>query len=695
MWHCIRSLLAASLSVATIQNASAQTAPAQPEEQGDKKPAELGGIIVVGTVDVKDSKTGTSLLDVPQNIQVLSGQLMAEQGISVLEDGLRNVAGVSVGGYARAYDFFRIRGFESWQYTQLDGLPRTVSLNIEPNALEQVEVIKGPASVLYGRGAPGGVVNLVSKRPESNDFADVSLTGGSFDTLIGTADLNKVLDDSGNVSGRLNMVYRREGSHIDYTNGVERMYLAPSLRWAYSDDGEITFLSSITKEWNQLVPAQPASGYILPNPNGRLPRSLYIEDPDNPPIVDQKHITTGYEWKAKVSDVIQFQQNLRFTWTDLDWRNIYQPLSLAPDQRTLTVYDYDLDESRRAFAVDTRLIGDFSTGSVSHKLTVGHEYRNETDDRIDYLGGFFPPIQFDLFNPDYRVFVRPTMTPSPSNTDSHSHALYVQEEATFSERTTVTLAGRYDRVSVDSGTGWVTYNSFVPRFGLNYRFTPVLSAYASYSESFNPQIGLRDKNLNPIEPEGGRQGEVGMKLATADGRYNLTASIYDLTRTNVATARVTPPGTYDVSGRQRARGFELDSQIRPLPGLQLVASFAYNDAKVLEDNTLPVGARPLNAPKYSASVWAKYTLQEGPLAGLGMSLGGSHYSNQAGDAANSFFLPAYTLLNANLSYEIGRTWMQLNVYNLTNKYAAVGSLSPLFVTYSTPRAVRFTVGYRL
>ena len=115
---------------------------------------------------------------------------------------------------------------------------------------------------------------------------------------------------------------------------------------------------------------------------------------------------------------------------------------------------------------------------------------------------------------------------------------------------------------------------------------------------------------------------------------------------------------------------------------------------MLEDNSLPVGARPLNAPKYTTSLWAKYTIQSGTLAGLGMSLGGSHYSDQAGDSANSFFLPAYTLLNANLSYEIGRTWMQLNIYNLTDKHAAVGSLSPLFVTYATPRAVRFTLGYR-
>lgn len=693
MWYSIRSLLAASLSMAAIQNVSAQTTTAPPKERGDQ-PAELGGIIVVGTADIKDSKTGTSLLDVPQNIQVLSGQLMADQGISVLEDALRNVAGVSVGGYARAYDFFRIRGFEAWQYTQLDGLPRTVSLNIEPNALEQVEVIKGPASVLYGRGAPGGVVNLVSKRPETTNFADVSVTGGSFDTFIGTADLNKVFDDSGNLAGRLNLVYRREGSNIDYTNGVERLYIAPALRWAYSENGEITFLSSVTKEWNQLVPAQPATGYILPNPNGSLPRDLYIEDPDNPPIVDQRHITAGYDWKMRISDTFQFQQNLRFTWTDLDWRNIYQPLYLSGDQRTLTLYDYDLAESRTAFAVDTRLTANFDTASVANKLTVGHEYRNETDDRTDYLGGFSPGINFDLFNPDYSVFVRPAMTAYPSTSDSHSNALYLQEEATFAERTTLTLAGRYDRVSVDSGTGWVTYNSFVPRVGLNYRITPVLAAYASYSKSFNPQVGLLDKNYNPVEPERGKQGEIGLKLATADGRYNLTAAIYDLTRTNVATARVTPPGTYDVSGRQRARGFELDSQLRPLPGLQLVASFDYNDAEVLEDNSLPVGARPLNAPKYTTSLWAKYTIQSGALAGLGMSLGGSHYSDQAGDSANSFFLPAYTLLNANLSYEIGRTWMQLNIYNLTDKHAAVGSLSPLFVTYATPRAVRFTLGYR-
>jgi iron complex outermembrane receptor protein len=686
-------LLGVGLNLPVVATAYAQTAT-EPAQKDDE-PVELGSIIVVGSAEAQVSKTGTALLDVPQNIQVLSGQLLQEQGVSVLEDGLRNVAGVSVGGYARAYDFFRIRGFEAWQYTQLDGLPRTVSLNIEPNALEQVEVIKGPASVLYGRGAPGGVVNLVSKRPQSMTFADVSVTGGSFDTFIGTADLNKVFDPDGEVAGRLNLVYRREGSHIDDTKGVERLYVGPALRWVYSDVGDITFLASVTRERNELVPAQPATGYILYNPNGRLSRSLFIEDPDNPPTIDQKHITAGYEWNTRFTDALRFQQNLRFTWTDLDWYNIYQPLSLSEDQRTLTLYTADLIEKRHAFGVDSRVMGSFGTGAVTHAVTLGHEFRDESVDRVDYLGGFYPGVQFDLFNPDYSVFVRPEMTAYPSTSDSRSNGLYLQDEISVFERTTVTLGGRYDRVSVDSGTGGVNYDAFVPRVGVNHRITPVLAAYVSYSESFNPQVGLRDANGNAVEPERGDQYEVGLKLATTDGRYNLTAAVYDLTRTNVATARVTPPGTYDVTGRQRSKGFELDAQLRPLPGLQLIASYAYTDAKVLEDNVQAVGSRPLNSPKQTTSLWAKYTFQEGTLAGLGLSLGGSHYSDQAGDAANSFFLPSYTLLNANVSYDIGgRTWLQLNISNLTDEYAAVGSLSPLYVTYATPRAFRFTIGHR-
>lgn len=651
-------------------------------------------IVTQSRIQEHVTKMGSASLETPQNIQVLSEGFLKDMGVSLLDDALRNVAGVSASSFVYAYDLPSIRGFPAGGFTLLDGLPRTVALNIEPQALERIEVIKGPTSALYGQGAPGGVINLVSKRPVKKAFADASLTVGSYDMMIPALDIGGSFNADQSVYGRLNALYRQEGTYVDYTDGVKRLFLGPSLTWEIGADTEITFISHYSQERNELIPDRPATGLLFPNPNGRLSPRQTIEDPNSPPQIDQRFTSIGYEFEHRFSDRLKVVQNVRQSWTELDYYNIYQPLFLGADQRTLYLYGNDLDESRRSLGIDTLLIGSFDMGSVRHRLAAGFEYgRQRVDSKPSYA--FSPLVAFDLFAPDYSVFQRGDFALFPSLREDESRGLYLQDEIKLG-RVTVTAGGRFDWVTVETAGSEEKHDAFVPRVGATYEIVPGLAGYASYSESFNPQVGMLDAEGHALDPESGEQYELGLKLLSPDGRYNVTTAIYEITRSNVASALPAPAGRYDTSGRQRSRGFEIDSQIQLRRGWEMIASYAYTDVEVLEDYVTPKGNWPVNVPRNAVSLWTKYVIQDGALRGLGFSVGGSRYTKMAGDPANTFFVPAYTLVNANISYVRDNGFnAQLNVDNVLDEFYAAGAFTDMFVNYGRPRTVRLTVGWSL
>ncbi|MBL8268171.1 TonB-dependent siderophore receptor, partial [Steroidobacter sp.] len=344
--------------------------------------------------------------------------------------------------------------------------------------------------------------------------------------------------------------------------------------------------------------------------------------------------------------------------------------------------------------IDTLLIGSFDMGSVHHRLAAGFEYgRQRVDSKPSYA--FSPLVAFDLFAPDYSVFQRGDFALFPSLREDESRGLYFQDEIKLG-RLTVTAGGRFDWVTVETATSTEKHDAFVPRVGATYEIRPGLAGYASYSESFNPQVGMLDVEGRALDPETGTQYELGLKLLSPDGKYNVTTAIYEITRSNVASALPAPAGRYDTSGRQRSRGFEVDSQIKLMRGWEMIASYAYTDVEVLEDYVTPKGNWPVNIPRQAASLWTKYVIQDGSLRGLGFSVGGSRYSKMAGDPANTFFVPAYTLVNANISYARANGFnAQLNVDNVLDEFYAAGAFTDMFVNYGRPRTVRLTIGWSL
>jgi iron complex outermembrane receptor protein len=655
----------------------------------------LSEVIVTAQRDRAATKTGADLFLTPQNIQVLSGALMRDQNTSLLEDALRNVAGVQPSGYATGFDFFRIRGFDASDFAYLDGLNRETSANIELTGLETVEVLKGPSSSLYGQGSLGGLVNLVSKRPRKDAFFDLELAVGTDTYYKPSVDFGGPLDEDGSLYARLFAVFRREGSFVDHVKGIERVYVAPSLTWEAGEATTITFLARYQDENNMDVAGLPAQGTVLPNVNGKIPYERYIGSITNPSRVRNEYASFGYELRHGFSQAVDFYQNVRLARYRPDWRNLFNGFFLDGDERTFNLYVFEHERSLRKLSSDTGLQLRFATGRVRHHVTTGVEYDQINDDST-YLLNFDELPVLDLFDPDFAMDEPSSYAPSRSRTRTDVLGFYLQDILSLTERLALTTGGRWSEVTAEDADvpGETRTSKFTPRVGLTYQLREGLAPYVSYSRSFNPQSSFyTDENGDPVKPEEGEQYELGLKMSLLGNRLNATAAVYELTRDNVATSNPQDPSSYLVAGRQRSTGFELDSQMQLGTAWQVIFAYAYTRTEVLEDNDLPAGDWTLNVPRNAISAWVRYLFQGEALEGVGLSLGGVAYSKQAGDLPNSFYLPAYEVFNANVTYERGSWRVQLNLDNLLDEEYFPTSYDQTLVMRGDPRAARLTLNY--
>ena len=638
-------------------------------------------------------KTDIPIFETPQAVSVVPHELMKDQGSQTIEDVVRNVAGVAAGGYYREWDFYRIRGFDvSYNASYLDGLLTDGAPGEEVWGLDRVEVIKGPASTLYGGGPLGGFVNLVSKHPKPDNFGEIEITGGSDAYYQAALDVNAFLNKSQTIYGRLNLVYRNEGSFIDYIND-ERIYVAPSITWEIDPNTTLTFLSSYKMDRMNLAFALPAVGTVLPNPNGNIPLNRFIGNPAHPNDEYERSIRLGYEFKHRFSDFITLRQNFRYSWLYASSFNLSYPSELLPDDRTDVLQGYEAAGHYKNLRVDTAVDATFDTGPIKHTMTAGLDFRNT---RSGYLMRDGDYISLDVFNPNYAAL--PAYQYGSQYTDYENESdigFYYQEHAKI-DKFTFTAGVRYDH-SFDFMTS-TSANAVTPKVGITYEFVPGVAAYANYSRSFLPQWSFTDQFGNPVQPETGENWEVGVKFNLLDGKLTGMIAAYQLTRQNVATSNLATPDPFDsiVSGEQRSRGIEFETQAELAPGLKLTAAYSYVDGKVTKDNDIPVGSLLPGVPKNSTSIWLKYMFPDGSLHGFGLGLGGHYYSSQAGDTTfvDPFTLPGYGILDAAIYYERERYSAQVNFGNILNKRYFPGAYDRNYVLPGRPFNVMASVTYK-
>jgi iron complex outermembrane receptor protein len=656
------------------------------------------------------TKLPTPLDRIPQAIAVVPDVVLAEQDATTVLDGIRNVSAVhSRGTDAAINEDFTLRGFRTDDRRNYfrNGIRYFNGYPAEIGNLERMEVLKGPASVLYGAVEPGGIINLVTRRPAAVRTQRLAFSADSEGSLAGRAEASGPLDPAAHWRYRLYGTQRAAGS---FRNVVEhhRTYLAPALTWLPSArttvDLEFEYLrDSLTPDTGI-----PAVG-TAPAP---LRAATYLGEPFNYDRRTNRIATlrVSHAWtrvvslNSSVSAYRSSRQRYEATPQDPNFGLLNQnggPGRPRQINRSLFINDYTQSE----YSTQNDLVARLGEGAFRHTLLAGGDarrFRSSEDayDGIAFRAPYFISIDQPIYgqpfppSPGYPKFFRTTY---PQET---AVGAYVQNQLELGPRWHVLAGARHDRSRFRqtqvSATGMrtsfdQTTRATTPRLGLLFKPVELLSLYGSYSRSFSPKIGTLFPN-SPVLPERARQLEGGLKLAVPDGRLSATLAAYEIRRHNVVVADPARPGFSLQIGEQRGRGLDLDVAARLAPGWNVIASYALIDAEITADTRLPVGNRLDNAPRDSGSLWSSYRFAPGPLAGFGFGAGAFVVGRRQGNLENNFELPGYTRLDAAVYYRRGRFDAALHVKNLADRLYYQNSWRRDRVMPGLPLTVSATVG---
>ncbi|MBX9257858.1 TonB-dependent receptor [Desmonostoc muscorum CCALA 125] len=686
------------------QEPANQTPQQEPAAQQDE-PIEL---VVTGEQDgyrVTDTTTGTKtdtpLRDIPQSIQVVPQQILRDQQATRLEDALRNVPGVVQSfNSSRALTSYTIRGFEVSERTGnsflRDGLPDpSAGQAVELSNIERVEVLKGPASVLFGLADPGGSINLITKQPLSEPFYGIDATVGSYSFYRGAFDFSGPLNDSKTALYRINAAYRNSGSFIDFLNS-ENLSIAPVFSVAIGDRTNLNIEGEYVETRDSYASGVPVVGSVLPNPNGKVTRNRNYGEPSDE--IEQTITRLGYRLEHKFSDNWLLRNAFRATFRNYNDK-ITLPTSLDEDNRTFNRFYREYDIQYEDYTLTTNVVGKFFTGSIQHQLLFGLDWNRFSSKTPRYVD--FAAVPIDIFNPVYgQPIGEPFTTDDREKVLTNSLGVYLQDQIAFTDNLKLLLGVRFDTFDQkfeDFTAGTETSQSdsaFSPRFGIVYQPIPAISLYASYTTSFTPARGtIFFSNFDSLfDPGRASQYEVGVK-ADLNNQLSATLAFYDLTRTNVLVDDPVNPGFQIQTGEQQSQGIELSITGQILPGWNIFAGYAYIDARITEDISF-AGNRLPNTPDHSFNLWTTYEIQQGKLQGLGAGIGLFFVGDRAGDLANTYELPSYVRTDAAIFYNRDRFRVALNFKNIFDVDYFESALTSSRVFYGQPFTVQGTISWR-
>ena len=679
------------------------------------------------------TKTDTPIEKTPQSISVVTSEEMALHQPKSVKEALSYTPGVAVGtrGASNTYDYLIIRGFAADGQSQnnyLDGLKMQGNFYndavVDPYMLERAEILRGPVSVLYGKSNPGGLLNMVSKRPTTESLKEVQFKMGTNSLFQTGFDFSDALDDDGVYSYRLTGLAR--SSNAQQEGAEEQRYtIAPSFSWRPDNKTNFTFLSYFQNEpetgyygW------LPKEGTVDPLPNGdRLPTNFNEGAGNNTYSRNEKMV--GYSFEHSFNDTFTVRQNLRYAENKTAQNSVYgygmcsDPMyssnpatspcaSIAPSEwgHYLT-RQYVIDnEKLQNFAVDTQLQSAFATGSVDHTLLTGVDFmrmRNDIDSWFGYAGSVAPSDIYNLDRSDFDFSSHPIPSGAYQILNKQKQTgVYVQDQAQW-DQVLVTLGGRYDWVKQDSlnrvsGTQDSRDDKkFTWRGGVNYLFKNGITPYFSYSESFEP-ASTTGADGNIFAPSKGKQYEAGVKYVPEERPVVLTGAIYQLTKTNNLMAD--PAGSFfSVEGGEiRARGVEIEAKAALSASVNVVGSYTYTEAEYTTDTNYK-GNTPAQVPKHMASVWGDYTFYDGVLSGLTLGTGGRFTGSSYGDPANSFKVGSATVVDALVRYDLARVGMAgsnvaVHVNNLFDREYVASCFNTYGCFWGAERQVVATATFR-
>lgn len=623
----------------------------------------------VATRTAAGTKTDTALVEAPRSISVATRQQMQDRGVQNLDDAVRYMPGVvasSYGSDSRA-EWLKIRGFEPTQF--LDGLPLPKGAYVMPKMetwdLERVAVLRGPASSVYGQTPPGGMLDMVSRRPEAEASHEIQAQVGSYNRKQISFDSTGKIDDSDNFEYRVSGVVRDSGTTVDHIDD-KRYNIAPSLTWNIDPDTKLTFLSQFNRDdtgsTSQFLPIQ---GTKYPSPAGHVKYHKNLGDPQWE-YYDKTYYALGYAFEHRLNDVWQFRQNLRYTKSDLSFHTITAGgfYGSVADDGTLDRGANDVNEDMSQFAVDNNFQADFDTGALKHTLLLGLDYQR-INHNYKWLYGAAPTS--NIVRPIYgQDFSNVAFTAYQNyNQKTDDVGAYFQDQMAL-DNWRLTLGGRQDLLKTDSKfyntnqSDDRTDSAFTGNAALSYVFDSGFTPYVSYAESFQAEQGGADGNA--FKPGTGKQYEVGLKYQPPGTDILFTAAAYDLTRRDIVLSDTL--GVQRPLGEAKVRGFELEAVGNVTDNLKVTASYTYANSKMTKVTDPLDKNRPLPlTPENQASIWGDYTWHTGLLDGFGLGFGARYIGETDNIAIGSYGFVAnpnyghsnpYTVYDAAVHYDLGR-----------------------------------------
>lgn len=685
----------------------------------------------VATRSTAGMKGNDSILETPATVSVITREELDVRGVQDINLAVAYTPNIQAIDYpgGQGGPSFTLRGFTANNFDNIyeDGLRygfNAFDQNIEPYAYERIDVIKGPISVLYGAGQPGGILNLVSKRPSFTPFNEVFIQGGNRNRIQAGFDLSGPVEGAPDFAYRLTGLVRNADTEVRYSPD-DRTFLAPAITWRPDADTSLTVLAKYA-EFRSGGSEQnlPIVGSIIPSTRGFYPRNVFVGQPNfNTFLLENKEI--GYVLDHTFAPGWLLHSAFRVYGTETKGNLVgAAPAATPPGFLSVSVFPYLRHQSSYGILADNHVEGQFDTVGIKHSVVFGVDIQDyHRDDArtfpIGYPGAAANRL-IDLYDPIYSSRLDfPNRTNVATRAGQQQVGVYFQDQMKWNNFI-FTGSVRNDWVDQRVDTVFNFPNLPLPslnrttvskqdfsalsyRVALGYEFEAGVVPYVSYSTAFNPQIAGQRANGAALDPREAKQIEGGVKWQPLGTNALFTASYFDITQTNIPLADPRNPGFFVQTGEAVTNGFELEGKATLFEGFNLILGYAHLDTEVTKNptNVALVGNRLPNAPANTLSLFADYAFPIGsPFGGLRLGAG-MRYLGARTDATNVDFIPSYALVDASLSYDLARInpdWrgatLSVNATNLFDqRYYTAGTYTG-YVFDGFRRRVFGTLTYR-
>jgi len=649
------------------------------------------------------TRTDTAIHETPQSISVVPAQVVEDIGATRLEDALDYAGGVERGNNfgGQGLTEFLVRGFSTQEFYR-NGFAVNRGYPNMPDAstLERIEVLRGPASMLYGRGDPGGTFNIVSKQPQAERRTVLGSQVNTDGLRRGTLDTTGAVDESAAFTYRLNLVAEGSDSFRDHVES-ERYNIAPVLRWQLSDD------TALILEGDYLHNRHPLDRGLTrySNQAGDLSRDRFLGE-ESAGKLTNKNATTQLRLEHQLDSQWMLRGGIQYLDGSLDGGAV-ENNGLASDGRTVGRNYSERWLNWNDLAVQANLEGHFDAAGLAHTLLLGVEFDEYNyDSLIRRSGGLTSDFPIDLYDPVYGQPL-PALTRTTTYDDENlkSYAFFVQDQIALTERLKAQVGARlerfeqrYDNKLTPAGSWDQAHNAVSPRFGLIYDLTEELAVYANTSRSFKPNRGA-DRSSQAFDPEKGIAHEVGIKYELPEHDLSVTAALFHITKENVLTSDPLDSNYQVAAGEARSRGFDISVAGNITPQWHVIGGYAYVDAEVTESSSasMPVGTRLANVPRHSFNLLDTYEFADGPLAGLGIGMGVKYVGDRKGGASSTAFdMDAYTTVDLLAYYPLTeRVRLNLNLNNVFDEEYEERAWGNIWAYPGAPRTLQAGISVTL